>query len=151
MERKTIEKILKLLLLALGLFEFCVATWMVFFPHHYKIVFQVAPETDPYYIRQTGWFLYFFVYFIFLGRHDLYKNLVAIQLVIIFRGTQSLFEAYHVLFLLKKSGLFFYCMIVFCAANILITAALIVLVKKLGLPWIDWKRKSPQENSHGKR
>ena len=140
MNANTAEKWLKILLIGLGVFEIGTATLMVLLPPVYREVFNVPPEVDDYYVRQIGFFLYFFVYFIFLGVRDVRKNLLAVQLVIVFRGIQSVFELVHVLFLLETRDMVFYSMAVFCICNACITAAVIYFLSCMGMPWIDWKK-----------
>lgn len=141
MNEVSAEKLLRWLLLALGVFEFATASLMVLLTDSYRRLFGVPPEVNSYYIRQIGWFLYFFVYFILLGWKDVRKNLVAVQLVIVFRGIQSLFEATHVLFLIDSRDLFYFSMAVFAFLNAAVTGILIYLLKRMGLRWIDWRRK----------
>lgn len=137
-ERETARKCLRVLLALLVLWDLGIGVYAVFWAKHFQQIVLFAPQTEPLFIRGVGIYWLFAAYFQFLGFRNPEKNLVAVQLSIIFRLSAAAVDFAEVFFLLERPFYFFhYLLIFFVVMNCLIAYLTVRFLKKMNLKWIE--------------
>lgn len=131
------RKRLRIALAILFIQEFPFAIYLLFFPYHFQEIINFSEVPIPFFIREVGNFLVFTSYFQIIAFLNPEKNLVAVQLTIVFRVIAGMLELWHVLFILKSYNLFYYSLLFFFVTNFLFAYLIIHYLKKMSLKWID--------------
>jgi hypothetical protein len=137
-EQTTARAYLRTLLILLVFWDLGIGIYAVFFAKHMQHTVQFIPQVEPLFIRGVGVYWLFAAYFQFLGFRNPEKNLVAVQLSIIFRLSAALIDFCEVFFLLPKPFYFFhYLLIFFVFMNLVIAFLTSKFLKKMNLKWIE--------------
>ena len=137
LESEKAEKLLKLLLYGLVLWDFGLAVYAVGFAHHFQEWVRFVPQEEPLFVRGVGMYWLFAAWFQFLGARNPRKFVVAVQLATVFRISAACIDTAEVI-LIPKPWYFFHSMLVFfVVSNIVIAVMQAVLLKKMGLKWFD--------------
>lgn len=140
------EKLLRLMLGALVLWDLGLAVWSVGFPRHFEDftiagvnrTLGVTVPSYPIYTRGTGMYWGFAAWFQFLGARDPRKFVTAVQLATVFRILATVIDSAELAFLMPGPWYHFhYMLLFFVVANVAIAAIQIGCLKKMGLPWLD--------------
>ena len=136
-EKENARRRLRVLLAVLALWDLGIGVYAVFLAKHLQQVILFAPQSEPLFIRGVGVYWLFAAYFQFLGFRNPEKNLVAVQLSIIFRLSAAVVDFAEVFFLLERPFYFFhYLLMFFVVMNCLIACLTARLLKKMNLKWI---------------
>lgn len=131
------RKRLRLMLLLLTLWDTIIGVYAVFFAHHLQQVVNFVPQPEPLFIRGVGVYWLFAAYFQFLGYRNPEKNLLAVQLSIVFRLSAAAIDFCEVVFLLGTPVYHFhYLLAFFVVMNCIIAYLTIGFLKKMNLKWI---------------
>lgn len=137
-EKRVARKRLRLLLLMLVLWDLGIGVYAVFWAKHLQQLILFTPQSEPLFIRGVGVYWLFAAYLQFLGFRNPEKNLVAVQLSIIFRLSASVIDFFEAFFLLKRPFYFFhYLLIFFVFMNFLIAYLTANFLRKMKLKWIE--------------
>ncbi len=137
-EKDTARKRLRLLLALMALWDLVIGVYAVFGAHHLQQMVQFTPQSEPLFIRGVGVYWLFAAYLQLLGFRDPEKNLVAVQLTIVFRLSAALIDMVEVLFLLDRPFYFFHYMLLFFVVINLIVAYLTArFLRRMKFKWID--------------
>lgn len=137
-EKEVARKRLRLLLAMLVLWDLGIGVYAVFCAKHFQQLILFTPQSEPLFIRGVGVYWLFAAYLQFLGFKNPEKNLLAIQLSIIFRLSAAVIDFIEVFFLLEHPFYFFhYLLIFFVFMNCLIVYLTVHYLRKMNLKWIE--------------
>ena len=137
-KKKTARKYLRLLLGALVLWDLGIGVYAVIWAKHFQELVLFAPRAEPLFIRGVGVYWLFAAYLQFLGFRNPEKNVVAVQLSIIFRLSAAVIDFIEAFFLLERPFYFFhYLLMFFVLMNCLIAWLTARCLKRMDLKWIE--------------
>lgn len=136
-ERDIIVTRMRVLLAILVLWDVALGCYAVFAARHFQRVILFDPQTEPLFIRGVGLYWLFAAYVQFLGFRSPTRNVLAVQLAIVFRLSAALIDSVEALALLPGPFYFFhYLLLFFVVMNVLIAVVLARWLRRLGLQWI---------------
>jgi hypothetical protein len=137
-EKEIARKRLRLLLLMLVFWDLGIGVYAVFFAKHFQQLILFTPRSEPLFVRGVGVYWLFAAYLQFLGFKNPEKNLVAVQLSIVFRVSAAVVDFIEAFFLLERPFYFFhYLLIFFVFMNCLIGYLTAHYLRKMRLKWIE--------------
>ena len=137
-ENEIARKHLRMLLLMLVFWDLGIGVYAVLFAKHFQQVILFTPQSEPLFVRGVGVYWLFAAYFQFLGFKNPEKNLVAVQLSIVFRLSAAVIDFIEVFFLLDRPFYYFhYLLIFFVFMNCLIVYLTAHYLRKMELKWIE--------------
>ena len=140
----TAERRLKIILFLLMLWDFGLAIYAIGFPHHLQAVGRFEPQSEPLWTRGVGVYWGFAGWMQLLGWRDPRRYLAAIQLAIMFRLSAAVIDTVEVTALLPGPWFWFHFLLVFFVVmNLIIAGTLAHLLRRLGLPWFEFRRPTP--------
>lgn len=146
------EKWLRICLFVLVLWDVGLAIYAIGFPHHLQSTGGFEPQTEPLWTRGVGVYWGFAGWMQLLGWRDPRRYLVAIQLAIVFRLSAAVIDTVEVVALLPGPWFWFhYLLLFFVVMNLVIAWTLVYLLRRLGLPWIEFRRAGAVEAETGTR
>jgi len=131
------RKKLRIVLALLVLSELPVAIFLLFFPHLFVRLYELAPRPEPFFIREVGNFLLFAAYLQYLGFRNPEKHLRAVQLTIVLRVLAGALELVEITLILKTVDLFFGSLLFFCVANFLFAYLIVRYLRQMELKWLE--------------
>ena len=139
MEQKEVaRKRLRLLLAVLFFWDIGIGVYAIFFAKHFQQFILFTPQYEPLFIRGVGVYWLFAAYIQFLGFKNPEKNIIAVQLSIVFRLSAAVIDFIEVFFLLGKPIYFFhYLLVFFVFMNCLIAYLTISCLRRMNLKWIE--------------
>lgn len=139
MEKKEVaRKYLRLLLAVLVFWDLGIGVYAIFFAKHFQQFILFTPQNEPLFIRGVGVYWLFAAYLQFLGFKNPEKNIVAVQLSIVFRLSAAMIDFIEAFFLLGRPIYFFhYLLTFFVFMNCLIAYLTIVYLRRINLKWIE--------------
>ena len=112
--------------------------WDIFFAKHFQQVILFTPQNEPLFIRGVGIYWIFAAYIQFLGFKNPERNILAVQLSIVFRLSAAVIDFIEAFFLLEQPFYFFhYLLIFFVFMNCLIAYLTARCLGKMQLKWIE--------------
>ncbi|NIP22559.1 MAG: hypothetical protein GWN67_19970 [Phycisphaerae bacterium] len=137
-KKRVARKYLRLLLGALVLWDLGIGIYAVFLAKHFQEFILFTPRVEPLFIRGVGMYWLFAAYLQFLGFRNPEKNVVAVQLSIIFRLSAAVIDFIEAFFLLERPFYFFhYLLMLFVLMNCLIAYLTARCLRKMDLKWIE--------------
>lgn len=137
-EKEVARKHLRLLLAMLVLWDLGIGVYAVFLAKHFQDFILFTPRSEPLFIRGVGIYWLFAAYLQFLGFKNPEKNLVAVQLSIIFRLSAAVIDFTEAFFLLERPFYFFhYLLMFFVFMNCLIAYLTAHYLRRMNLKWIE--------------
>lgn len=137
-DKETARKYLRLLLAILVLWDIGIGLYSIFFAKHFQQIILFTPQSEPLFIRGVGMYWLFAAYIQFLGFKNPEKNLLAVQLSIVFRLSAAVIDFIEALFLLERPFYFFhYLLIFFVFMNCLIAYLTSHCLRKMQLKLIE--------------
>lgn len=137
-EKETARKYLRILLGLLVFWDLGLGVYTVFFAKHFQQFIMFTPQSEPMFIRGVGVYWLFAAYIQFLGCIKPEKNLLAVQLSIIFRLSAAVIDFFEVFFLLARPFYFLhYLLIFFILMNCLIAYLTARFLRNMNLKWIE--------------
>lgn len=135
------ERWLRILLGLLVFWDVGLAIYAIGFPHHFENIIHFVPRPEPLFIRGVGVYWLFAGWMQLLGWRNPRQYLTAVQLTIIFRLSAAVIDSCEVIFLLPSPMYFLhYLFIFFIIINIIIAGATITFLRKMDLPWVEFKK-----------
>lgn len=132
------RRYLRLLLGILVLWDIGIGLYAVLFAKHLQQLILFTPQNEPLFIRGVGVYWLFAGYIQFLGLIKPEKNILAVQLSIVFRLSAAMIDFIEAFFLLKQPFYFFhYLLIFFVFMNCLIAYLTAYFLRKMKLKWIE--------------
>ncbi len=137
-KKEIASKYLRLLLIILVLWDLGIGVYAVFFAKHFQEVILFTPQNEPLFIRGVGVYWLFAAYIQFLGFKNPEKNIIAVQLSIIFRLSAAVIDFAEAFFLLAPPFYFFhYLLIFFVFMNCLIAYLTALCLSMMNLKWFE--------------
>lgn len=90
-----------------------IGVYVVFLAKHFQEFIFFAPRVEPLFIRGVGMYWLFAAYLQFPGLRNPKKNVVAVQLSIIFRLSVAVIDFIEAFFLLERPFYFFHYLLMF--------------------------------------
>jgi len=136
-EKEKARKHLRLLLGFLVLWDLILGTWAIFFAGNFQEFAGFTQREEPLFVRGVGLYWLFAAYIQYLGFKNPEKNLLAVQLSIVFRLSAALVDIVEAGILLRPMYFFNYLLFFFVFMNCLIAYFTASFLKKMNLKWID--------------
>ena len=107
------RKYLRLLLAIMVLWDIGIGMYAIFFAKHFQQVILFTPQNEPLFIRGVGIYWIFAAYIQFLGFKNPERNILAVQLSIVFRLSAAVIDFIEAFFLLEQPFYFFHYLLIF--------------------------------------